>query len=234
MFDTVKRRVGLLARPLRRDDRSQASPRSTRICLQLPNPYGGRPWLSATLAVSSVPRGYGQLLRLSAHVDGCMTLPENAADRAALAHDQRDRPSLVGQGSRVAVMAMRQLIERLPSERMSRLGRRRWRSWLDLQVSTAPLDGGAQALMPRALRALYADGLSRLAPGQPRVGVWSGPAGGPGGGIARLAMIQIDEDDIRRGQRGGDSDRFNLNMSLAQLVEPVVPGKGVDGDSDKG
>lgn len=232
MFDAVKRRVGFLARPLRRDDHRKASPRSTRIQLQLPNPYGGRPWLSATLAVSSVPRGDGELLRLRVHVDGCMSVPARAADRDALAHDDSVRRSLVDQGRRATASLVRRVMEQLPAERIAQIGARRWRSWVDVHVSTAPLDGGAKVLMPDALRKIYADQLPRMGPGQPRVGVWSGPAGGPSGGIARLAMVQIDENDVPVADRAGTSKRFNLNMSLAQLIEPVVPGRNPDADAD--
>jgi len=245
MLKLVKRRVGRIAGPLVRplgrrlglDDGFQSSTaRSTSLSLRLPNPYGGRPWLTATLAVSSVPRGYGELMRLRAHLDGCLSMPAQALDRAALAHDQMGRRSLLGLGRSAAASLVRGAVERLPAEHIARLGARRWRSWLDIQFSTAPLDGGADALMPKALRDMYGDGLPRLGPNQPRVGVWAGPAGGPNGGVARLAMIQIDEEDVRAGERVADAERFNLSMSIAQLVEPVVPGgdADVDNDSDPG
>lgn len=226
MFKVARRRVGRLVRPFVGSDHSMASPRNTHLQLKLPNPYGGQPWLSATLAVSSVPRGYGRLLHLRAHLDGRLSMPQRAFDRASLAHDVPDNRDWIGQGRRAAASVVRGVIERLPAERVARLGARRWRSWLDVQVSTAPLDGGADALMPRALREIYAGGLPRLGPNQPRVGVWSGPAGGPNGGIARLAMIQIDEDDVSGATRDPDDERFNLSLSIAQVIEPVIPGDG--------
>lgn len=224
MFKTARRRVGRFVRPLARADSSLASPRNTHLQLQLPNPYGGRPWLSATLAVSSVPRGYGQLLRLRAHLDGRLSTPRRAFDGATLAHEAGDERGWLGQGRRAAASVVRGVIERLPAERVAQLGARRWRSWLDVQISTAPLDGGADALMPRALREIYGDGLPRLGPNQPRVGIWAGPAGGPNGGIARLAMLQVDEDDVSGATRDPHDERFNLSLSLAQVVEPVIAG----------
>lgn len=225
MLKLARRRVRHLVRPFSSHDQSTASPRSTSLRFKLPNPYGGQPWLTATLAVSSVPRGYGESLRVRAHLDGCLSMPHRAMDREALAHDAHSNRSLVGQGRRAAASLVRAAIERLPADRVAQLGARRWRSWLDVQISTAPLDGGSDALMPRQLREIYAGGLPRLGPNQPRVGVWSGPAGGPNGGIARLAMVQIDEDDVRSGSREPDAERFNLSMSIAQLVEPVLPGR---------
>lgn len=206
--------------------------RDARVQLRLPSPYGGQPWVTATVALSSVPHGQGETWRLRAHVDGCLRLPAHAGQRRGLPHDA-GRRSLVRAGRDAAASMVRGVVDRLPAERLAPLTARRWRSWMDVQLSTAPLDAGADALMPKALREVYGGGLPRLGPGEPRVGVWSGPAGGLAGGIASLALLQLDESDLRVGASGErESPRFNLNASIAQLVEPA--GDFDSGDSGAG
>lgn len=214
MFSALKshkRRPALLSAATR--------PRQSAIALQLPNPYGGQPWLSATLALSSTPRGQGGALRLRAHVDSRLRLtPQDGAPALSAVPD--DSASLLMRGRRQAARLVRGVLERVPAERLAPLSQRRWRSWVDVQVSTAPLDRGADALVPERLRALWGAGLPRSGPGEPRVGVWSGPAGGPLGGKASLVWLQVDADDLRRDTAPKGDSGFNLNASIAQLVEP--------------
>jgi len=225
MFNAIRQRVrrlagsGDLVKP-------SARPRDSRVQLQLPNPYGGRPWLTATVALSSVPHGHGETLRLRAHLDGCMQLPGvGGPSRTALPASRGLRRSLVAYGRSTAASLVRGVVERLPAERLQPLTARRWRSWVDVQLSTSPLDAGADALMPEPLRRMYDGGLPRAGAGEPRIGVWSGPAGGPAGGVAQLALLQLDERDL-----GGDRQKagsgFNLNASIAQVMEPAAGDDG--------
>lgn len=226
MFNAITRRLGRRAARADAGSRAGARARDARLQLSLPNPYGGAPWVTATLALSSVPRGQGETLRLRAHVDGCLqgagrscgtrVLPD-AADRA---------PSLLHRGRGVAAALARGVLVRMPSRR---LPDHRWRGWLDVQVSTAPLDAGADALMPEPLRRIYQGGLPRAGRGEPRIGVWAGPAGGAAGGIARLAVLQLDERDLGRTRSTHGSAGFNLSISLAQVVEP----RPTDNDTDE-
>ncbi|ERJ20533.1 hypothetical protein SSPSH_000643 [Salinisphaera shabanensis E1L3A] len=217
MFNRIRRRVRRLIEP----NAVAAAPRDTTVQLRLPSPYGGAPWLTATVAISSTPRGQGEMLRLRAHVDGAMRLPPPGAERERLALDAGSRQGLIRHGRNAAAVVARNVIERLPAQPLEQLAARRWRTWLDVQLSTAPLDGGAQALMPEPLRGIYGDGLPRSATGEPRIGVWSGPAGGSAGGIAQLALLQLDERDLGRSRRPGERSAFNLNASVAQVVEPL-------------
>lgn len=220
MFNRIRRRVRRLAGA----DEQAATPRDTAVQLRVPSPYGGAPWLTATVALSSTPRGQGETVRLRAHFDGALRLPRpgSSSDRrpALEAGDQR---GLTRYGRNVAAALARRVVERLPAQQLESLAARRWRSWLDVQLSTSPLDGGAEALMPEPLRGIYGGGLPRSGTGEPRVGVWSGPAGGPAGGVAQLALLQLDERDLGRDRPGNDLPRFNLNASIAQVVEPSMP-----------
>jgi hypothetical protein len=219
MFNRIRRRIGRLA-AIRE---TGASPRDTTVQLRLPSPYGGAPWLTATVAISSTPRGYGETLRLRAHLDGALRLPPpgSARERAALEADTRG--GLVRHGRHAAAALARGVIDRLPAEPLESLAARRMRSWLDVQLSTSPLDGGAADLMPEPLRRIYGGTLPRAGTGEPRIGVWSGPAGGPAGGVASLALLQLDERDLGRERKPGERSGFNLNASLAQVVEPSMP-----------
>src|SRR5699024_372103 len=141
------------------------------IALQLPNPYGGQPWLSATLALSRTAQSQGGALRLRAHVDSRLRMaPQEGAP--ALSAQAGDAASLLARGRRQAARLVRGVLEQVPAERLAPLTQRRWRSWVDVQVSTAPLDQGADALVPERLRSLWGAGLPRSGPGEPRVGVW--------------------------------------------------------------
>lgn len=219
MWQAIKRRAAQLGGVMA-VDRSRAREASLR--LTLPNPYGGPAWVTATLALSSRPRGMGETVRVRGHIDRCFRIPANRVDRAALSHRATTDPHpLIRYGREAAASLTRQAVEHLPRAVRMRIAEQRRQSWLDMQISTAPLDAGAAALMPEPLRAIYGDTLPQAAPGGPRVGVWSGPAGGARGGMARLAMIQFDQNDISDTYRSDNDECFSLNVSLAQVVEPA-------------
>ena len=94
--------------------------RQTHLQFRLPNPYGGKPWVTATLALSSTPAIQGDTVRIRAHIDSCFHAPAAAADRAALAHDSanetgggrrralaRHGETLAAEGCQVTAMATR-------------------------------------------------------------------------------------------------------------------------------
>ncbi|GAB3671956.1 hypothetical protein [Salinisphaera aquimarina] len=212
-----------IRRPLRRftgRDEQLARAQDAHVQLRVPNPYGGAPWLTATVALTTTPHGQGETLRLRAHIDGCMSLPGSQTVHERLDQGSRDRRSLVRHGRDAAAGLVRRVVDRLPAERLAPLTSQRWRSWLDVQLSTSPLDGGADALMPERLRGIYGGGLPQAGTGEPRIGVWSGPAGGPAGGVAQLVMLQLDERDFGSQARAAGRSGFNLNASIAQIFEP--------------
>lgn len=220
MFTALRHRLNRLSARAGRLPPGASLPKDAVVGLHLPNPYGGRPWLSATFALSSTPHGQGDTVRLRAHIDGCMRVPRAAGDAPVLAHATTGRRSLMARGQGAAASAVRGVVDRLPAERLAPLTSRRWRSWIDVQVSTSPLDEGADALVPERLRRLWGGGLPRVARGEPRIGLWSGPSGGPLGGKASLVLLQLDENDMPRVGVRGDREGFNLNASVAQVVEP--------------
>lgn len=223
MLRAIKRRAGRLG-VVAAIERTR--PRETSLRLTLPSPYGGPAWVSATLALSSRPRGMGETVRVRGHVDSRFRMPADPADRVALSHGGPAGSNLLLRyGRQAAASLARRAVEHLPRSARTRLAEQRRQGWIDMQISTAPLDAGASALMPEPLRAVYGDTLPRAAPGGPRVAVWAGPAGGPRGGLARLAMVQFDQND-GEADSGEDDDgqRFSLNLSVAEVVEPADTG----------
>lgn len=203
-------------------------PRDANLRFRVPSPYGGPAWLTATVAVSSRPRGRGDFVRVRGHIDSCFQMPTAGDGYRTLAGAGDDEHALAGQGRRAAGALTRSIINRLPDVARRQLTEQRRRGWLDMQLSTAPLDGGAAALMPEPLRAICGDQLPRVGgPEAPRVGVWSGPAGGSKGGVAKLAMVQFDQDDAQRTDPA-DGEHVNLNLSVAELIEPAA--RDDDGD----
>ena len=230
MFNRIRRR----ARRIAGVEEHAASPRDTAIQLRVPSPYGGAPWLTATVALSNTPRGQGETVRVRAHFDGALRLPRpGSTGRERPALEAGNQRGLTRYGRNAADALARRVIERLPAQQLENLAARRWRSWLDVQLSTAPLDGGAEALMPEPLRGIYGGGLPRSGTGEPRIGVGSGPAGGPAGGVAQLALLQLDERDLGRDRLGNHTPRFNLNASIAQVMEPAMPYADADADVDE-
>lgn len=221
MWKNVKRRTAWL-RALATKRSEPVHGRDSSFSLELPNPYGGPAWVTATLVWSTRPRGVGKTVRIRGHLDHCLRMSNAAADRQALAHEQASGGSdLASRGRRVVAAWAQGAIERLPTGLRRRLSEQRRRGWIDIQLSTAPLDAGAAALMPEQLRQLYGDKLPQIMPGGPRAGVWAGPAGGPNGGLAHLAMVQLDAADMRRQRQLSDEERFSINLSLAKVIEPA-------------
>lgn len=223
MWHLIKRRVARFGKTA---GARNVHPQESRFHIKLPSPYGGADWVTATLAWSIKPRSVGQTRRIRIHWDRCLWIPELRQDRHALSHDKAGHLSWKARGGRVLTAVARQAVERLPAAARTRLSEQRRQTWIDLQLSTAPLDAGAAALMPARLRALYGDRLPQILPGGPRAGVWAGPAGGEHGGLARLAMVQMDANELGYGRplRAEDEQRLSLNLSVADLAEPAQGG----------
>ena len=230
MLKTLAQRMRRVAGATNGARKRSDRPRDASLSLRVPSPYGGRPWVTATVALSFVPYGYGETLRLRSHVDGCLRWPADGGRGQTLEHDT-DQATMFGRGRRAAASIFCRAVDRLPPERLTALTSRRWRSWLDIQFSTAPLDAGAAALTPEPLRRIVADGLPRAGAGRPRAGFWSGPAGGHAGGVARLVLMQFDETDAGHDRARKSASGFNMNACLAQVVEPAGAG---DDESDAG
>lgn len=183
-------------------------PQRSSYTLSLPNPFGGAPLCQATVAVTTTRHAEGESVRMQAFVDGHFRSqpPNPAAD--ALEHGHPSR-GLVPAGRSAARSLARRGLSRLP------IPERRVRTWIDVQASTAPLAAGAEALLPERLRELCGGGIPRGPAGEPRVGVFAGPAGGAS--YAQLGLLQLDQEDLPAPYR---DQPFSLLASVASLSEP--------------
>lgn len=187
-------------------------PQSSSYTLSLPNPFGGAPLCQATLAVTTTRHADGETVRMQAFVDGHFRAPSASPTAFALDHS----PTA---GGRRLTQVGRSMVRTLACNGLARLPlpERRLRTWLDIQASTAPLAAGAEALLPERLRELCGGGLPRGQAGEPRIGVFVGPAGGAS--YAQLGVLQLDQDDLPEPYR---ERPFNLFASIASLSEPPV------------
>lgn len=187
-------------------------PQRNAFSVSLPNPLGGRPLCRATFAWTTTHHADGDSLRLQAHVDGAFYAPP-VRDGRPLSDGGRRSRGLVAAGRDAARGLARRGLTRMPAQRL--------RTWIDVQATTSPLASGAEALIPERLREICGGGLPRQRAGEPRIGIWTGPAGP--GGDAQLALLQIDRDDFP-----SDYPRrpFSLIASVASLSEPAISDEG--------
>lgn len=183
-------------------------PQRSSYTLSLPNPFGGAPLCQATVAVTTTRHAEGESVRMQAFVDSHFRSHSTVSDAAVLEHG-RASGSLMLAGRSAAHSLARRGLSSLP------IPERRVRTWIDVQASTAPLAAGAEALLPERLRELCGGGVPRGPAGEPRVGVFAGPAGGAS--YAQLGLLQLDQEDLPEPYR----DRpFSLLASVASLSEP--------------
>lgn len=198
--------------------RPAAPPSRAHYSLRLPHPLGGAPLCEASLAISTNHHSQGEALRLQAHVDS--RLRRVPARAPALAAPSAPRTLMAaGRGAARGLLAAG--LRRLPVPASGQ----RVRTWVDIQVSTAPLSRGADALVPARLRELIGSGLPKLADGAPRIGLWRDPAG-----RASLGLLQVDNRDLP----GYDGRPFSLCASVASLGEPLADDAPEDGNGGAG
>lgn len=186
-------------------------PKRNSYTVRLPNPFGGAPLCQATVAVTSTRHAEGQSLRIKAYMDGNFRASPIESTVTALDGGER-----VDGGLR---RASSQAVRRLAQRGLSRLSMpdRRVRTWIDIQTSTAPLASGAEALLPEQVRDLCGGSLQRRRQGEPRIGLFMGPAGHVA--HAQLGVVQLDQDDMPQPYRGRP---FSLIASVASLNEPAM------------
>lgn len=211
--------IKLLGRHRRARGSDAVQPRAASLEFKLPSPYGDTPWVVAQLAWRDEPLAQGEALRVHAHVDGRVHVPLERRE-APGAHGAARQVS----GQRWFADALQRAVRRLPARHVAAVTQWRRQGWIDMRVSSAPLDQGAQALVPEALQAwCHAQGQAHDARVMgSRAGVWSGPDAGEPGARAALAWVQLDE---RQGRRSGLFKRLvglNVHACAARLVAPDV------------
>lgn len=196
-------------------DTTDNQPRRAAFEFQLPNPFGGEPVYRAQFCLTSTPHAQGETLRLQAHINGCLRMPEPLAhSHPALPGTESGNTGLVRYGRNAATGLVRYGVSRLPAKLFAPLLERRLQTWVDIRASSAPLAAGAEALIPERVRNIMRE-VPRNKPGEPRVAGWTGPIEGPHPGVAQFALIQMDQTDLPHELRGKP---FNLSVGFASTL----------------
>lgn len=147
------------------------------------------------------PHGDGERVRLRAHVQ-----TNFASLRPALtAHTSKSETKAIGYGSsgkglslsqRTTALAQRALENPMVNFLAQPLLKHDFNTWIDVQASTASLDGGAHALVPQSDK-LTAMGIrpARSKDGGPVAESWSGQSPN-GAGFAQVSIIQMDKKHL--------------------------------------
>lgn len=192
-------------------------PREATVEFNLPNPYGGTPWVTARLAWHDEALARGEVLRVRAHVDGCLHMPPAGQDALGVDGDGRH-----ARARRWFADALQEAVQRLPEQHRTALTQWRHQGWVDVRMSSAPLDQGAEALVPDALRAwwrTHEPDRDAQAMGS-RAGVWSGAGDAARSSRAALAWLQLDERGGRTGAMIGRLIGMHVHACAARLAAP--------------
>jgi hypothetical protein len=170
-------------------------PQDLSLQASIPNPFGGEPLAQLRVRITTERQAHGETLRLRAHLKGRLELPEGS--RPALpgpdAADSGQR-ALVPRAQRAAAGLLRRGLETGLARRLTPYLERRFESWVDLQAATAPLDQGAQALVPDSVQLLGLGRSPALRLGdEGRVETWVGRCTGEHAGVAQVTLVQFSE-----------------------------------------
>lgn len=181
---------------------------------QLPNPFGGEPLYRAQIKLTTTQHAQGETLRLQAHINGCLTMPQPLKDAKALPQSENTGTGLARRGRHAAGGLVRFGVSRVPAQLFAPILKRRLQTWVDIRISDAPFAAGAEALIPESLRKMMRE-VPRAKPGEPRVAGWAGEIDGPHPGVAQFTLLQMDQTDLPPELRGKP---FNLSVGLASTL----------------
>ncbi len=177
---------------------------SLSLSAEIPGRTG--PLWQMRLEMNSEPEAGGERLRLRAHfklsLRKALPSPDNTQTSSGL-------PARVGQW----------IEQRLESPLMQTLAApllgRDLNTWVEMQTSTAPLDAGAQALLPTQLARL---GLSPK--NDQAVQAWAGELRGAKPGFAQMTLLQLDQRHIPPNLQQVFADRpFQLSAAVVNVIE---------------
>ncbi len=216
--DAAARAVDALAN--RRGVAPAGGPQDLTLQASIPNPFGGEPLAQLRVRITSERQAHGDTLRLCAHLKGRLELP--AGQRQALpAPDAADsaQRALVPRAQRAAAGLLRRGLETGLARRLTPYLERRFESWVDLQAATAPLDLGAQALVPDSVQMLGLGCAPALRLGdESRVETWVGRCTGDHAGVAQVTLVQLSEP-AGPARRTGARKPLHVAASVATFYE---------------
>jgi hypothetical protein len=181
-------------------------PRDLSLQASIPNPFGGEPLAQLRLRVTTERQAHGETMRFRAHLKTQLELPP--AQRPALPGSTADVPpsrALAPRAQRAAQSLLRRGLRTGMARRLTPYLERRFESWVDFQAATAPLDRGAQALVPDSMQLLGLGRAPVLRLGdEGQVETWVGRCTGERSGRAQVTLMQFSEtqQERRKPRRG--------------------------------
>ena len=193
-------------------------PRDLNLQASIPNPFGGEPLAQLRVRLTTERQAHGETLRLRAHVKTRLDLPEHA--RLALPGTVPKTSAsreLAPRAQRAAQSLLRRSLQTGVVRRLTPYLERRFESWVDIQAATAPLDQGAQALVPDSMQLL---GLGRTPAfrlgDEGQIETWIGRCIGEHPGSAQVTLMQFNEARTSpSGPRRKRQDRKPLHVAAS-------------------
>jgi len=218
MINRIRRGVAAL-RELRGTPLPASEPELMAFSAAIPLGRGGAPLWQLDLQVTTEPHADGEKLRIRARIQTNLASTLRPAlsgpqppvsDNRALTFAERTGSAVQRTAARVlALPAIRAFAEPLL--------RNDFNTWIEVQASTASLDGGAGDLLPQSDK-LAALGIQpRRAGDQPIAETWSGEAAD---GFAQVSLLQLDKRHLppRLAKRVGDKP-FALAAAIVNTAQ---------------
>lgn len=195
MFDDAASRAVDVLASRGRGTAPDGGSRDLTLQASIPNPFGGEPFAQLRVHVSTERQAHGETLRLRAHLKTQLEMPADA--RLALAgpdHSRSPQRALAPRAQRAAQGLVRRGLQTGLAKRLTPYLERRFESWVDIQAATAPLDQGAQALVPDSMQVLGLGRAPVLRLGdEGQVESWVGRCTGERPGMAQVTLLQFSE-----------------------------------------
>ncbi|AXQ31212.1 hypothetical protein D0B54_22130 [Solimonas sp. K1W22B-7] len=217
IISQIRRGVAAV-RQLRGTPLPDGEPELAAFSAAIPVGPSGAPLWQIDVQITTEPHADGERLRLRARIQTnlasalkpALGAPAVFSDSRALTVAERTGSLVQRTANRVlALPAVRAFAEPLLSNDFN--------TWIEIQASTASLDGGARELIPQSDK-LAALGIQpRLAGDQPVAETWSGQAAD---GFAQVSLLQIDKRHLPPGlaQRMGDKP-FQLAAAIVNTAQ---------------
>lgn len=192
-------------------------PRELSLQASIPNPFGGEPLAQLRVHLSTERQAQGETLRLRAHLKTQFDLPtQPQLALAGPSFSTNSGRALAPRAQRAAQSLVRRGLETGLAKRLTPYLERRFESWVDIQAATAPLDQGAQALVPDSMQVL---GLGRSPVirlgDEGQVESWVGRCTGEHPGMAQVTLLQFSEARAPKHKRESNTTRKPLHVAAS-------------------
>lgn len=216
--DAASRAVDAVA--ARRGTAPDGGPRDLSLQASIPNPFGGEPLAQLRVRLTTERLAHGESFRLRAHLKTQLEVPDEpqrALSGPGVAAEAG--MSLAPRAQRAAQSLVRKGLQTGLARRVTPFLERRFESWVDIQAATAPLDQGAQALVPNSMQDLGLGRAPVLRLGDAgQVESWVGRCTGDHTGVAQVTMMQFSEAPSGQSRRRSRSERGRKPLHVAASV----------------